>query len=409
MYRKRPLEVTEDKVPFGATLALRYKQMESSIRKNPFLVATRRSEVPIPASHCDEQARVFSPAFEVLADAIGKRAFPGASVAVTDGGKLVALNSFGRFTYQASAPAVESNTIFDLASVTKVVATTSMAMILNERAVLDLEMPVAGILTKFRGDDSRRERVTFRHLLAHSSGLPAYEKLFLGATDQDECLSAAFSVPLKYAPGVHVEYTDIGFIVLGAALERIANEPLDRFCQREVFEPLGMSHTTYNPPACSKTQIPPTADDRTFRERIIQGEVQDENASVLGGVAGHAGLFSNAPDMATFAEAILNGGGPIARPETVEVFTERQTSPPGTTRALGWDMPSGLSQSGSYFSPSSFGHLGYTGASLWIDPERRITVTLLTNRTWPDASNQAIRDVRRQFHDQVIKALGARR
>ena len=352
---------------------------------------------------------MFSRAFQTLAQAIAKRTFPGASVAVTDGGKLVALNSFGRFTYQASAPGVESNTIFDLASVTKVVATTSMAMILHERGLLDLEMPVAGVLAEFRGDDSRRERVTFRHLLAHSSGLPAYEKLFLRAIHRDECLRAAFSVSLKYDPGVHAEYSDIGFIVLGAALERIANQPLDRFCQREVFDPLGMSHTTYNPPASWKTQIPPTSDDRTFRRRVIQGEVQDENASVLGGVAAHAGLFSNAPDMAKFAGAMVNGGAPIARRETVALFTERQTSPPGTARALGWDTPSGLSQSGSYFSSSSFGHLGYTGTSLWIDPERRISVTLLTHRTWPDASNQAIGDVRREFHDRVIEALGARR
>ncbi|MBO0911269.1 MAG: serine hydrolase, partial [Acidobacteria bacterium] len=270
-------------------------------------------------------------------------------------------------------------------------------------------MPVAAILAEFRGDDSRRERVTSRQLLAHSSGLPAYEKLFLSAPGRDECLRAAFSVPLECDPGVRAEYSDIGFIVLGAVLERIANEPLDRFCQREVFGPLGMPHTAFNPPAAWKTRIPPTADDRTFRGRIIQGEVQDENASVLGGVAAHAGLFSNAGDMAVFALAMLNGGGPIARPESVAIFTERQTSPPGTARALGWDTPSGLSQSGSYFSSSSFGHLGYTGTSLWIDPERRISVTLLTNRTWPDRSNQAIREVRRQFHDRVIEALGAQR
>jgi len=291
--------------------------MESPIAKNPFLKTPTASEGRISASQYDDQAKVFSRAFQILTDAIGKRVFPGASVAVTDSGKLVALNSFGRFTYEASAPSVESNTIFDLASVTKVVAATSMAMILNERGLLDLDMPVAGILPEFRGADSRRDRVTSRHLLAHSSGLPAYEKLFLHASDRDECLRAAFSVPLKYDPGVHAEYSDIGFIVLGAALERVSNEPLDRFCQREVFGPLGMAHTAYNPPASWKSEIPPTADDRTFRRRIIQGEVQDENASVLGGVAAHAGLFSNAPDMATFAEAILNGGGPIARPATV--------------------------------------------------------------------------------------------
>jgi CubicO group peptidase (beta-lactamase class C family) len=216
----------------------------------------------------------------------------------------------------------------------------------------------------------------------------------------------AFSVPLKYDPGSHAEYSDVGFIVLGVALERIASESLDRFCQREIFGPLGMSHTAFNPPPAWKSRIAPAADDQTFRKRIIQGEVQDENASVMGGVAPHAGSFSTASDIAIFANAMLNGGTPIVRPETLALFTRRETSPPGTSRALGWDTPSNHSQSGKYFSPSSFGHLGYTGTSLWIDPERKVSITLLTNRTWPDCSNWAIKEVRPAFHDAVMEALG---
>jgi CubicO group peptidase (beta-lactamase class C family) len=142
-----------------------------------------------------------------------------------------------------------------------------------------------------------------------------------------------------------------------------------------------------------------------FRNRIIQGEVQDENASVLGGVAGHAGVFSTAADLAKFAHAQLSGGHPILRPETVALFTRRESAPPGTSRALGWDTPSTPSQSGQHFSPASFGHLGYTGTSLWIDPVRQLSVTLLTNRTWPDCSNQAIKQVRPQFHDAVVEAV----
>jgi CubicO group peptidase (beta-lactamase class C family) len=167
-----------------------------------------------------------------------------------------------------------------------------------------------------------------------------------------------------------------------------------------------MLQTTFNPPASWKSLIPPTADDRTFRKRVIQGEVYDENASVMGGVAAHAGLFSTASDVATFAHAMLCGGAPIVRRETLAVFTRRQSSPSDTSRALGWDTPSTPSQSGKYFLPSSFGHLGYTGTSLWIDPERQLSVTLLTNRTWPDCSNQAIREVRPRFHDAVAEALG---
>jgi len=168
-----------------------------------------------------------------------------------------------------------------------------------------------------------------------------------------------------------------------------------------------MIHTTFNPPADTRQRIPPTADDRTFRKRIIQGEVQDENASVLGGIAGHAGLFSTAEDLARFAHSMLNGGQPILRSETVALFTRRESTPPGTSRTLGWDTPSAPSQSGKYFGPRSFGHLGYTGTSLWIDPDRQLSITWLTNRTWPDCANQAIKQVRPKFHDAVLEVLAA--
>jgi CubicO group peptidase (beta-lactamase class C family) len=318
----------------------------------------------------------------------------------------VALKAFGRFTYDVSSPSVNSDTTFDLASVSKVVATTTMAMVLYDRGLLDLESPVIGVLPEFRSTDRRRDEVTFRHLLAHSSGLPAYEKLFLRASDRNQLLQHAFAVPLKYAPGTHAEYSDVGFILLGVALERLASEQIDIFCQREIFGPLGMSHTGYNRPPSRKSQIPPTADDKTFRRRIVQGEVYDENASVMGGVAPHAGVFSTASDVALFAHAMLQGGAPIIRSGTAALFTRRENSPPGTSRALGWDTPSNPSQSGQYFSTGSFGHLGYTGTSLWIDAERQISITLLTNRTWPDSSNKAITEVRPKFHDAVMEALG---
>jgi len=350
---------------------------------------------------------VFHDAFGVLEEAIERRAFPGASIAITYSTKVVALKAFGRFTYNQNSTPVTTETVFDLASVSKVVATTSMAMLLYERGMLDLEAPLAGILPEFVGQDTRRRDITIRMLLAHSSGLPAYEKLFLRATTREELISHALRVPLKTTPGTHAEYSDIGFIVLGLALERIAEESLDRFCRREVFGPLATVQTTFNPPASWKSRIPPTADDRTFRKRVIQGEVQDENASVLGGVAPHAGLFSTASDVATFAHALLCGGAPLVRSETLTLFTRRQSSPPGTSRALGWDTPSAPSQSGRYLSPSAYGHLGYTGTSLWIDPERQLSVTLLTNRTWPDCSNHAIKEVRPRFHDAVIEALGS--
>ena len=348
----------------------------------------------------------FRDAFAILARAVKDHAFPGCSVAVTHDGKLIAHKALGRFTFDDASPAVSTACLFDIASVTKLAATTAMSMILYERGVLDLEMPVAAIIPEFgRQGDPRRSRVTMRMLLAHSSGLPAYEQLFLRATIREELLQAAFATDLVADPGSRAEYSDIGFILLGIALERLADETLDRFCQREVFGPLAMSHTTFNPAKSLRNHIPPTADDQTFRHRLIQGEVQDENASVLGGVAGHAGLFSTAEDLARFAHAMLNSGYPILRPETVKQFTRREDAPAGTSRALGWDTPSAPSQSGKYFSPASFGHLGYTGTSLWIDAERQLSITLLTNRTWPDCQNQAIKLVRPAFHDAVVEAI----
>ncbi len=449
----------------------------------------------------DNQDQTFSSAFTILRGAIAQPAFPAASIAVTHASQLVALKSFGHFTYEedsAGAPSLSlrslqrqggdfdsgagapllagvarsgsfdsdagTDTLFDLASLTKVVATTTMAMILYERGLLELDAPVVGTIPEFRAkSDPRRSDVTLRMLLAHSSGLPAYEKLFLRARTRDELLHAAFTTPLSADPGSRAEYSDIGFIILGAALERIAEESLDRFCQREVFGPLAMTHTTFNPPAEMRPRIPPTADEReeqcgagtparempavkghssvsqtvrsTFRNRIIQGEVQDENAFVLGGVAAHAGLFSTAEDLARFAHAMLQCGAgtpecgagtparetpaatappggsrkpfhPILRPESIALFTRRQAAPAGTSSALGWDTPSSPSQSGKYFSPSSFGHLGYTGTSLWIDPARQLSVTLLTNRTWPDCANQALKQIRPKFHDAIVEALG---
>lgn len=392
------------------------------------------------------QDRVFAAAFSIIEGAIRERAFPAASVAVTQSGKLVALKAFGRFVYEDGPkgapvlpdfgrsgdfdnhnPEVTPTTPFDVASLTKPVATTTMAAILYEQGLLELEAPILDLVPEFLVDscgeaDDRRRKVTFRQLLTHSSGLPAYEKLFLNAETGDELLRAAFTMPLSANPGTRAEYSDIGFIILGVALERIAQRALDVFCQKEVFSPLGMANTMFNPPGDKRVQIPPTADERepeqgarasgretprsTFRHQIIQGEVQDENASVMGGVAGHAGLFSNAEDLARFGQIMLNGGAPILRQETVSLFTHHESAPAGTSRALGWDTPSSPSQSGKYFGPRSYGHLGYTGTSLWIDPDRQLSVVLLTNRTWPDCSNQAIKQVRPEFHDAIVEALG---
>jgi len=279
-------------------------------------------------------------------------------------------------------------------------------MTLHDRGRFNLDQCLVDLLPDFASDDPRRRQITLRMLLSHSSGLPAYIKLFQTADNKNELLRQALQVPLVADPGSRAEYSDIGFILLGEVLERITGEPLDKFCKREIFQPLELVTMMFNPPRHPyRAWIPPTEDDRTFRHRLIRGEVNDENAFVMGGVAGHAGCFSTALDVSVFAQCMLQGGTPLVKKETLEIFTRRQDSPAGTSRALGWDTPSQPSQSGRYFSSRSYGHLGYTGTSLWIDPDRQLSVTLLTNRTWPDRGSQSIKQFRPAFHDAIIEAL----
>jgi serine-type D-Ala-D-Ala carboxypeptidase len=354
----------------------------------------------------DHQDDQFQRAFSILRSGIDQRAFPGAAVAVTYQGKLVACKELGHFTYGRCSRSVKAYTIYDLASVTKVVATTTACMILFDRNQLSLDQPLVSLLPGFAGADPRRQQVTLRMLLSHSSGLPAYVKLYLTAHNKEELLHQALQVPLTADPGTRAEYSDIGFILLGQVLEQLASEPLDRFCQKEIFQPLSLVFTDFHLPRHPyRGWTPPTEDDRTFRHRLIRGEVNDENAFVMGGVAGHAGCFSTALDVSAFAQCMLQGGRPLVKKETLELFTRRQDLPAGTSRALGWDTPSQPSQSGKYFSSRSYGHLGYTGTSLWIDPDRQLSITLLTNRTWPDRGSQSIKQFRPAFHDAVIEAL----
>jgi serine-type D-Ala-D-Ala carboxypeptidase len=359
--------------------------------------------VPLPGFH--DQDVQFARAFQILHQAIDERAFPGASLAVTHHGRLVLWKGLGRFTYDVESPGISPVTIYDIASVTKVVAATTMAMMLYERGKLDLEAPVVNFFPQFAEADSTKCDVTLRMLLAHSSGLPAYERLFQRALLREDLIDLALTTPLAAPPGTRVEYSDIGFIILGEILGQIAGERIDQFCQREIFSVLDMSSTRYRPPIEWKQQIPPTVNDATFRRRVVQGEVHDENASVMQGVSAHAGVFSSALDLSGFAHCMLNGGDPILKRETVEFFTRRELFPEGTSRALGWDTPSAPSQSGGHLSTRTFGHLGYTGTSLWIDPEQQLSITMLTNRTWPDCTAQGIKRVRPQVHDAILEAL----
>lgn len=355
----------------------------------------------------------FAEACLVLEGAIRERAFPGCAFGVLAKGETVLLDARGRFTYDQDSPQVSAGTVFDLASVSKVVATTAVAMLLYQRGKLDLDAKLGAILPAFVDGRAARDHardVTLRHLLAHNSGLPSYVQFFKSVSAPAELLEACMRLQLEAEPGTKSDYSDPGFILLGKALEALMGEPLDVFANREIFAPLGMRATQYCPATELRDRIPPTEIDKEFRGRRIQGEVQDENAWVLGGVAGHAGLFANVPDVLRFsAEVISAESGDLAKNNlfeatTVEVFGERQ-GPALSSRALGWDTPSENSSSGRLFSPRSIGHLGYSGCSLWIDLEARIAVVLLTNRTWPDRESQLVRQVRPAFHDAVRQAL----
>lgn len=368
--------------------------------------------VSIPETARDEAQR-FAPARDVLAQAVAEQAFPGAVYGVWHNGSVVALDAVGAFTYDSGATVVTPATVYDLASLTKVMVTTSLAMLLHDRGVLDLDARLGDILPGFvvgGGQGAWRIRVTLRSLLAHSSGLPGYGQLFAAHSTPAGVLRGALQMPLEAEPGVRAEYSDIGFILLGKALEVLAGQYLSSMFAREIAEPLGLASARFCPAQDWRAEIPPTEHDYWYRNRVVQGEVQDENCYALGGVSGHAGLFSNALDVLTFAACILGGGKTIDgkqlfTPGCVELFATRQMEPAGTTRALGWDTPSEPSSSGRFFGPRSIGHLGYAGTSLWLDPDRQLAVVLLTNRTWPDRQNKAIQTVRPAFHDAIVSCI----
>jgi len=360
----------------------------------------------------------FAGVYQVLADAVSSRAFPGCAFGVLAAGEVVLEDALGRFTYEDDAPLVQPNTVFDVASLTKVVSTTAVAMLLYQRGELDLDTPLGELLPGFVvGRESTRLalQVTLRHLLAHNSGLPGYVEFFRTFSTPVELYRACLELPIEATPGERSEYSDPGFILLGKALEVLTRQDLAAWARNQVFEPLGLTATRFVPAAEQRPLIPPTEIDRQFRDRLIQGEVQDENASVLHGVAGHAGLFSNVTDLLRFAGEILAASddrrpqnvSPLFTSNTVESFAMRQ-GPEGTSRALGWDTPSLESSAGHHFSQHSIGHLGFSGCSLWIDLDASIAAVLLTNRTWPDRQSQLIKQVRPAFHDAVREALSGR-
>ena len=357
-----------------------------------------------------------------LDSAVAGGAAPGAVLGVSINGARF-LHTTGQLGAD-DGTAVEATTVYDLASVTKVVGLTTALMLAVEERKLDLDAPIQRYVPAFSGD--LKERVTMRTLLAHASGLPAWLPLFRQTDNRAEAIELAMKTPLEAASGAREEYSDLGLIVLTHAIETIYGERLDSLLERRFFGPLGMHSLRFLPADCQR--IAPSEID-PWRGRVLRGEVHDENAALMDGVSGHAGLFGSAPDLLTFAEWVLDGrtGGqadmltegevgsrtetdresarPAVSPSTVREFTRRQSLVPGSSRALGWDTPTAGGSAGSLLSPNSFGHTGFTGTSLWIDPEHRLAIVLLSNRVNPTRNNPRWTPVRGRIADLVMTTL----
>ena len=335
----------------------------------------------------------FSVASRYLDSAIAAGAAPGAVLAVSHHGQWF-IHGTGRLGLD-DPTTPDSATLYDLASLTKVIGLTTAMMIAVDSGVIELDAPIQRYVPAFTG--RHKEKVTVRQLLVHASGLPAWRPLYKETTTRDEALTLADTTPLDTLPGTRYEYSDLGAIVLTQAVEAVFQQRLDSLLAERIFTPLRMTSTRFLPPAEWLPRIAPTEND-PWRGRVLRGEVHDENAARLGGVSGHAGLFSTAPDLLRFGEWLLKGS---PRGD----FFVRQQIPRGSSRALGWDTPSDGSSAGSLLDASSIGHTGFTGTSIWIDPTRELVIVLLTNRVHPTRDNNRMGPVRRGVADRIVRGL----
>ena len=374
--------------------------------------ASREREHPAPAGF--DAARLDS-IVRYLASEVDSGAFPGAVVAVGRSAGQPFIAAVGRYGLDDPRP-VDPHTVYDLASLTKVIGLTTAIMMLTAEGKLALDASVQRYVPAFRGPS--KDAVTLRHLLTHSSGLPAWRPLFTEATTRASALALVDTTPLLEGAGRTTLYSDLGAIVLMQAVEAVTGMRLDVYLDSALLRPLGMTSTRFLPPLDWRERMAPT--ERSQDGTIIRGTVHDENAWKLGGVSGHAGLFGNAPDLARFASWLLAarrapeaskagsggaGAAPRLSPAVVREFTRRQNLVTGSSRALGWDTPSDHSSAGTRFSASSFGHTGFTGTSIWLDPERDVYVVLLTNRVHPTRENTRIFRVRPRVAELAVDAL----
>ncbi|MBI2223099.1 MAG: beta-lactamase family protein [Acidobacteria bacterium] len=346
----------------------------------------------------------FDHAAGLIAGAVASGVTPAAVAEVGRATGTLWRAPFGRLTYDAEAPATADDTFFDLASLTKVLATAPLVMRAVDRGQLRLGDPVRGYLPHWRGTD--RDDVTIRDLLAHSSGLTAYLPFFRDYSGRAEFERAICALPLEYAPRTRSIYSDLGFMLLGFILEDLFGRSLAS-CFDELARAIATGPIGFNPPAALRPRTAPTEVD-PWRGRLLAGEVHDENCWALGGAAGHAGLFGTAAAVGTFARTVLEAfrrDTALARRTTMELFARRTIDVPDSSRALGWDTMLPTSSCGTKLSARAIGHTGFTGTSLWIDPEQDLYIVLLTNRVHPTRENNRLKELRGKIHDAVLSGI----
>jgi CubicO group peptidase (beta-lactamase class C family) len=357
-----------------------------------------------------ELARLRDTVGVILDAAARDSVFPGAIAVVGTRDGVLLERSAGHLDW-APSPTPDANTLWDLASLTKVVGLTTAVMQLSEQGLVDLDAPVAKYLPEFAGPG--KERVTVRHLLTHSGGVHWWRPLYQEAPTPDSILALVFAAPLDTVPGARMVYSDLGAIMLGQIVVRVSGLPFDRYLETRIFGPLQMRDTQFRPPRSLWDRVAPTEVDTAYRKRHVRGEVHDENAYALGGVSAHAGLFSTATDLTRFARMMLAGGSldgaAIVSPQTIAEFTRVQ-DPALSHRALGWETPNGRNSGGHMLSSRAFGHTGFTGTSIWIDPDQDLFIILLSNRVNPTRARSGITDVRATLADAVVSEVrGPRR
>jgi len=363
----------------------------------------------------------FTPVDNLILNGITSKYFPGAALIISDNHSAIYEKYYGKFTYDNDANDVNSNSLYDLASVTKVIATTSAIMKLYEKNLIDLDDNVSKYIPDFAVKG--KESITIKNLLLHNSGLKAWMPFYKTCKNKSDVIKTICNLDLEYETGTQFVYSDLNFILLGVIVEKISEKSLADFCKEEIFEPLGMRNTFYNPEDKYISFCVPTEYDKNLRKRQLKGEVHDETAYVLNGVSGNAGLFSTANDLSIFLKMMLNNGkyyNPYTRglteerlfkEETVRLFTSKYNIQNYlNTRGFGWDTkqePIGKyrSQCGEVISENCFGHTGYTGTSVWCDRDRNISIVFLTNRVYTSRDNNGIKEIRPELHNLIINIL----